>query len=475
MPAQVRNRHDVQVFQLHDFDRNQVAAWLENWRALTPEPQPSLEELEQHGLSELARVPVLLFMIAQTWERVRSRTEIARVDVYEQFLDLTIRSKLEYEQKHHPVVAEAAERLLAELLAQGHLERGATLENAMLMLLGRVAWRAHCLEQGGTAKQLTTHDLVQILRELEVGTAEVDAICRGVVLTFQTSLTDAAQELHFAHKSFREFLVARFWDSRLQVLLDLRPRQRESVEVELMEGRLLAEADQSLAFLIELCGRWPAARRQELVQWAEETFNDERLSATTLAEDCRFALREAALALGSALSPEGLKAETPRTLRSLLAGHWSTGRLPQIRAPRFRHSGADLWNSNLREADFSYADLREADFSAGGLSFSDFHSANLAGAKFDSAQLIMANLERANLEGASLEGAQLYSAIFRGANLIRAELKGADLEDAILNDAKLAGANLIGANLQGVDLTSANGDSKTVLPDGIPRPAHWPR
>jgi hypothetical protein len=142
-------------------------------------------------------------MIAQTWERVRSLTEIGRVDIHEQFLDLTVRSKVAYEQKHHPVVAEAAERLLAELLAQGHLERGAALESAMLMLLGRVAWRAHCLEQARTSKPLTTHDLVQILRELKVGTAEVDAICRGVVLTFQTSLADSAQELHFAHKSSR--------------------------------------------------------------------------------------------------------------------------------------------------------------------------------------------------------------------------------------------------------------------------------
>jgi hypothetical protein len=61
-----------------------------------------------------------------------------------------------------------------------------------------------------------------------------------------------------------------------------------------------------------------------------------------------------------------------------------------------------------------------------------------------------------------------------GADLRGADFAGAYLEGAIAAGAHLEGAYLVDARLEGADLSKAIGDAKTRLPDGFPRPAHWP-
>lgn len=85
----------------------------------------------------------------------------------------------------------------------------------------------------------------------------------------------------------------------------------------------------------------------------------------------------------------------------------------------------------------------------------------------------------ADLIAAKLRGADLRGASLRGAYLIEADLRGADLRWADLIGADLRGANLAGADLTGAlyliqsQLQAAKGDSNTVLPTGLTRPAHW--
>lgn len=88
--------------------------------------------------------------------------------------------------------------------------------------------------------------------------------------------------------------------------------------------------------------------------------------------------------------------------------------------------------------------------------------------------------------GADLAGRDLTGADLRRADLSTAYLIGASLRGADLRTADLLGADLRGADLAGADLTGAlyltrtqvggtRGDATTVLPDGLGRPAHWPR
>ncbi|MEV6369963.1 pentapeptide repeat-containing protein [Micromonospora musae] len=96
---------------------------------------------------------------------------------------------------------------------------------------------------------------------------------------------------------------------------------------------------------------------------------------------------------------------------------------------------------------------------------------------------------RGGRPGADRRGAQLFGADLRGVDLRRANLRGAlligaDLREVDLHLADLTGADLRGADLRGSDLTgalflhqsqldAARGDTRTRLPAGLVRPAHW--
>ncbi|MFI6157567.1 pentapeptide repeat-containing protein [Kitasatospora sp. NPDC051170] len=85
----------------------------------------------------------------------------------------------------------------------------------------------------------------------------------------------------------------------------------------------------------------------------------------------------------------------------------------------------------------------------------------------------------ADLFGARLRGADLRGASLRGALLVAADLRGADLRLADLTGADLRDANLAGADLSTAlfltqsQLTAARGDTATLLPGSLTRPAHW--
>lgn len=107
------------------------------------------------------------------------------------------------------------------------------------------------------------------------------------------------------------------------------------------------------------------------------------------------------------------------------------------------------------------------------------------------ASLAQLDLKDAHLRGlrtrkADLYNASLIDADLRGAYLFQADLRSALLARANLSHARLHGADLTGADLEGADLTeaegvsqeqldTAHGDEETRLPEGLTRPAHWPK
>ncbi|WP_424212578.1 pentapeptide repeat-containing protein [Streptomyces sp. BI20] len=85
----------------------------------------------------------------------------------------------------------------------------------------------------------------------------------------------------------------------------------------------------------------------------------------------------------------------------------------------------------------------------------------------------------ADLMGARLRGTDLRGASLRGAYLIGADLSGADLRGADLLGADLRDADLRGADLRESlflapsQLNAARGDTRTRVPEHLPRPEHW--
>lgn len=158
------------------------------------------------------------------------------------------------------------------------------------------------------------------------------------------------------------------------------------------------------------------------------------------------------------------------------------GALPEWR--RLEARRAQMQGVMLQWPDLRGADLQEAK-----LQWAELLWANLRGANLQWADLQGAELWRASLQGAGLRGANL-----RGAELWRANLQGADLRGANLQEAKLQEANarsvwpagadkqleppiaqtdLRGSGLTQNQLDAMIGDSATLIPDDLHRPAHW--
>jgi hypothetical protein len=500
------------VRDAEDQPGGQIGRWLSAWNQTTGREQPiTIEALEERKLLELAATPILLFMIAHTWDEHADGQAPSHARLYETFFRQVARGKYERDHDHHRPVYEAARKLLDCLRDRGELGAKAEPHDAMLWLLSRLAWKdrqnawQHRLKrrlrgdgEGTETEPLTRRDVVNVLHdELELDRNMADTIEVGVVLTLQIDPAAGRDHIYFAHKSFREFLVARHWADRLRKLAQGRERDWDGHVKKLHGARLLLPEDRSFDFLMEILAgtdeqedspfAWTARLRATVRDWAEDCFNDEDQSFASdrdsrIRDDQRAVLREAALAIGSRISmlddTPGLKARTPWAMRSLLAWFWAALERVCIIAPRADLRGviaggtfreADFREANLQGASFGGASLpgamfQDADLSRADLSRADLSRADLSRAYLYRANLSAAYLSRANLSAAYLSRAYLYRANLSAADLRGANLRGADLRGADLRGADLRGANLSGADLSGADLSATNLEDAALRP-----------
>ena len=96
---------------------NSLVRWSGGWKLGQSRRgvAPTLEERDQRRLLEHCAVPVSLFMVAHPWKAAATRERATRAHVYQQFMLLTLRSKLEHDRGRHPIVGQAAEELKADL------------------------------------------------------------------------------------------------------------------------------------------------------------------------------------------------------------------------------------------------------------------------------------------------------------------------------------------------------------------------
>lgn len=442
----------------------QVAEWLERWNALSGAPPITAAKLAGRGLSSIVTTPIVLFMAALTWDDERAEgASVTRAEIYERFFRQIAAGKCDQDRDVHGPVVEASKRLLARLVEHGEIEKPSTLTDeakalplAMLWLMARIAWEGQRCEQRGEV--LTLHDVTSVLRnDLGVRSqpADEEMIRLGVLLVLQADHHGSNDRVLFGHKSFREFLIGRYWATRLKrIVAERSGKERARLEKQLLGARLLGESYESFDFLMQVVDgvEWNDREREKLIDWASECFNDETPDfaspeLNSWLGDRRPVLREAAVAIGSGVrkSP-GIVAETPTTLRSLLAWFWLAAKSPMILASRANLQGASLQGANLYGANLQGANLGEA----------DLQKANLYGVNLHGAKLREAHLQFANLYGARLQSADLHGAKLQWANLQGAYLQGANLQEANLQEANLRGANLRGANLQGANLRGAN-------------------
>jgi len=446
---------ELQPFSMTGDGGGQVGEWLRNWnRHAARRPEINLNDIASRGVLELARTPILLFMIAETWERVvNAASQVRQTNLYEVFLGQIARGKHDEDNDRHKPIAEATEHLQRRLIEFGRIEADASVDQAMLWALSRIAWESYCLEQ--REKPLTQRKVVDLLsKELKLedeAEATHQALCDGVLLALQVDFTPSNSRILFGHRSFREFLVGRYWERVLAQIARSHSAEWRTLEAGLMGGRLMGLEDRSFEFLIEILQHWEAHERSVIRRWAEQVFNDERISQSDevtgalLYHDRRTFLREAALAIGSCIDGStGLEARSETVLRSLLAWFWAHSKHAIIKAPRLVHPGAQLREVKLFGADLMAANLQGAD-----LSDAELVQVNMTGAQLSRATLRGARFSASGLVGAKIDHARLHAVSLLGVDLSRADFTESEMTSSYIIDCTLDGTNFSRVDLQG--------------------------
>lgn len=506
LPRDLLSKHKVPVLELQPLTRatddNQVAEWLSRWNRLHPD-QPAIifENIQGRNLEDVSTTPILLFMIAFTWH-ASGDTSGSVASIYERFFRQIANGKAEMDAEKHAPIALASEYLLERLKTSGELNETADRVEAMLWLLGRMAWEAHRLVQRDTANSLTRDDVKHIVRnELDLrGEHDVaQCVTIGLLLALQADLEGSNHEILFGHKSFREFLVARHW--KIQLRKAIQRDDAEDLSDHMLGARLLQEGDRSFEFLRQLLMEWTEEDRVELRRWASRIFNDDTIltrgARANLREDLRVGLREAALSIGSNLGLESGITIKPGRLRSLLAWFWLANDRPILLTPQIIMSRAETEGVQLIGSDFSRAKLSNVSINCFGGNLDGAHirseirgylylsRCNLAGVwleqwndgavrlshcigpyiAFDGVTM-RCRIDNSMLFGASMRGTRLRALYHRESrdihrddpdqfdiietNLSEADLSNANLKGLYLKDVNLFKVNLDGADMRGV-------------------------
>jgi len=136
--------------------------------------------------------------------------------------------------------------------------------------------------------------------------------------------------------------------------------------------------------------------------------------------------------------------------------------------------GVEAWNQRRYKTDFPPY-IRGANLEGTVLRGANLAGADLEGAKLAGADLEGANLTRANLVESDLEGADLEGAILEGTDLERANVKSVNWDAGTKNESASQFTDLSQViGLTQNQLETMDGDTGTILPDGLHHPAHWP-
>ena len=88
---------------MQPFDNGQVERWLGGWNQLRPgHPAITLQGLTQRNLAAVARTPILLFMVAFTWDQHATGGEPPSLAGYEHFFYQVARGKADVDPPARP-------------------------------------------------------------------------------------------------------------------------------------------------------------------------------------------------------------------------------------------------------------------------------------------------------------------------------------------------------------------------------------
>lgn len=502
---------ELQEFATEEAD-SQVQEWLARWNLLVKRNESLTQErIKQRDLSlfELSKRPILLRILAESWDRLSSRP-LTLMLLFAEFTQQVVRFRLE------PAVADrrgTIEDTLGHTVVAGLAEKrilppDATVASALTWILARLAWESVCQSERGLP--LTSSQARRVLGQ-ELALPHPDAvlarICDEVLLFEEPSPSTQDGVLTFGHDSFRQYLAAIFWDKQLRRLRShgIGEPERAMIEQTLCQGRLATNALGFEMLRSQLSDLSDSERKNLIDLGTQYLLRDDAYRESGVPPTSRKWLRESMLALAChllrstaiPLSDDQERVAGPTVmlpdtipLRRLAAEMECAGQTLVLLAPclSFAHDGGrvflaglrlpracldharlaaanlrgvDLSGASMRGADLNGSDLRGAnladcDLRGADLRGADLRGADMARAKLDNAQLDAAHLERTSLTGASLRFASLRRTRLDHANLEGADVTSADLRESSLLMANLRRARLSGAKLREADLTGAD-------------------
>lgn len=491
--------------KVQSFSEAQTDEWLWAWPRVTP----SREDLKAHGLTELASVPILLFMLTLTWAKHMAHSgAIPRVQIYETFFQTLAAGKYEQGGETHPQIRAAAERARDALVDQrqlspwiGEIQGRERAIEAMRWLMERVAWEAKRREFAGQA--LSRRHIENVLdEELKISEMLLEQVRVGLLLGMQAQFASEGQQFFFGHRSFMEFAIACYWERQLRRLCTTDRRELEQME-ELLAGAPLHESDSRVfPMLCELFDRWSDEDCRALFEWAKLTVEDESSRPprgerrATFRNDMRVLVRQSALAIGCRM---GLRLNQlfdigDGAVLLVISAWWivTQGEPATVEAPRIHISsdsimsglvlgranfskstltGVDFYSNSFGYADFSEShmvnvgftktDLSDAKFVGAKMENGNFHKVNLDRADFSGAEVLSMYFEDVRLNGAkfaesTLAESMFTSCLFRATDFSDADLSFVDFSDEDLQGADFNNAKLHAANLTGATLSASN-------------------
>jgi hypothetical protein len=340
-------------------------------------------------------------------------------------------------------------------------------------------------------KEYLPPDIAQELDQIQKSAPDTEALKNALCVFYLKSSPGMNNHVEFFHKSFSEFLFAKYvvdccqeWTAKTASR-----RQNYLVEDANFESQiynLLGYGHLTLEIVEYIHAQWQKQTRLDFIalfdrlqdfylSWCQGKFI-EKADATTLPQTKALALQKYNIETGQRTVDiyTGLNvlilllelnryAQTDDDLTDKLklypCGEPNTAAFESERLLKILNYvnvlGIGTVNQSLGKF-FSSADLSDANLSDANLSDANLSDANLSDANLSDAYLSDANLSGADLRGANLSGANLSGAYLSGANLSRADLSGADLSGAYLSGANLSGAYLRGANLSGAYLSGAD-------------------
>lgn len=192
-------RGDAVELDLEALTENQAQDWLIRHATALGRATPALAAIEDRLDEEIARTPILLLMAVYAWDQPSDDGLDGKAALYARFVDRISTGKWADLQDPHPAVASA------------HAEYGEALYREALE---QVAWAHHVHvrgDEGGLPLRLLERRLADWH---ELSPDQVTELGRALVLSLFFRKDDVRGDLRFSHRSFREFLCARYLAGR---------------------------------------------------------------------------------------------------------------------------------------------------------------------------------------------------------------------------------------------------------------------